>query len=293
MCTFANLHPVAAAGYFLSVLAVTMFSSNPMLSLAALLGGVLFYIKLQSKSLSIKSLLMNIVLFVLVALTNPLFSHKGATVLFFLNGSPVTLEAVLYGINIAVILLAVVYWFRCFNVIMTSDKLLFLFGKMSPKIALMISSALRFIPLFKEQAAKIKQSQRAMGIYASDSWIDRLKGVLRVYSALITWALENAVDTGSSMKASGYGLKGRTYYSLYRFGLTDAAFIGVTAVTDVFMIISSVTGNMRFSFYPLLSTGNYNVFGISAIAVFSVLSLLPCLAEVGGDILWKYCKSKI
>ena len=201
MCTFANLHPVAAAVYFLSVLAVTMFSSNPMLSLAALLGGVLFYIKLQSKSLSIKSLLMNIVLFVLVALTNPLFSHKGATVLFFLNGSPVTLEAVLYGINIAVILLAVVYWFRCFNVIMTSDKLLFLFGKMSPKIALLISSALRFIPLFKEQAAKIKQSQRAMGIYASDSWIDRLKGVLRVYSALITWALENAVDTGSWLRA--------------------------------------------------------------------------------------------
>ena len=64
MCTFANLHPVAAAVYFLSVLAVTMFSSNPMLSLAALLGGVLFYIKLQSKSLSIKSLLNRSILLI-------------------------------------------------------------------------------------------------------------------------------------------------------------------------------------------------------------------------------------
>ena len=37
-------------------------------------------------------------LFLLVAVTNPLFSHNGVTPLFFMNGNPVTLEAVVYGV---------------------------------------------------------------------------------------------------------------------------------------------------------------------------------------------------
>lgn len=68
-----------------------------------------------------------------------------------MNGNPITLEAILYGVFIGAMLIAVMYWFSCFNYIMTSDKLLLL-GNVSPKISLVISSALRFIPLLKVQA---------------------------------------------------------------------------------------------------------------------------------------------
>ena len=94
-------------------------------------------------------------------------------------------------------LVAVLIWFRCFNLVITDDKWLYLTAKISPKISLLLSSALRFVPLLKEQSKKIKNAQKAMGLYSSESWFDKLKSVLRVYSALIGWSLEKAVDTGA------------------------------------------------------------------------------------------------
>lgn len=293
MSSFHRLHPAVAALYFLSVLVIAMFSANPYLLCFALLGGILFFVKLQKPRKAFKELGLYLLLFVIISLTNPLFSHNGVTPLFFLNGNPVTLEAVLYGVDIAVMLVAVVYWFKCFNLIMTSDKLLYLFGKVSPKISLLMSSALRFIPLLKTQAAKLRQSQRAMGLYASDTWTDKLKGTLRVYSALITWALENAVDTGSSMKARGYGLKGRSHYSLYRFRGSDVLVLCFIAALDAIVITAMATGQLGFSFYPSISAVPVNFYNISAVAAFASLSLLPFILEVKEGVVWKYYRSKI
>ena len=235
----------------------------------------------------------DILLFLLVAVTNPLFVHSGATPLFFLNGNAVTAEAVLCGIGLAVTLLSAVVWFRCFNIIMTSDKLLFLFGRLSPKIALLLSSALRFVPLFGEQARKIRAAQRTMGLYASDSLTDRLCSALRVYSALITWALENAVDTGSSMKGRGYGLKGRTSFSLFRFGKRDLALTLVVAAADAAVIAASAFGRLDFSYYPRIAAGETDIFTAAAIAAFALLSFLPFISEVKEEVRWRYCISKI
>lgn len=93
MKAFSAVHPAVLLFYFLSVLAVAMFSGNPVLSVTALLGGILFCAMLQKKSDVPGDLGFYIPLFLLVAITNPLFSHNGVTPLFFLNGNPVTMEA--------------------------------------------------------------------------------------------------------------------------------------------------------------------------------------------------------
>lgn len=293
MSRFSFLHPTVSFFYFVSVLAVTMFLPNPVMLISALIGALLFFVKIQKDINFIKEFGFYLFLFVIIALSNPLFSHNGVTPLFFLNGNPVTLEAVLYGINIAVMLIAAVYWFRCFNQTITEDKLLFLFGKISPKIALLLSSALRFIPLIKEQAEKIRKAQTTMGLYASDTWIDKLKGTLRVYSALITWGLENAIDTGASMKARGYGLKGRKYYSLYKFRKSDGLFISFVLVLDAIIVSIAAAGGLDFAFYPQISVPTVNIFSIIAILSFTALCLLPFILEVKEGLQWKYYRSKI
>ena len=293
MSRFSSLHPTVSFFYFVSVLAVTMFLPNPVMLVIALLGSLLFFIKIQKNISFIKEFGFYLILFVIIALSNPLFSHNGVTPLFFMNGNPVTLEAILYGINIAVMLIAVVYWFRCFNQIITEDKLLFLFGKISPKIALLLSSALRFIPLIKEQAEKIHKAQTTMGLYASDIWTDKLKGTLRVYSALITWGLENAIDTGQSMKARGYGLKGRKHYSLYTYRKSDGLVISFVLVLDANIISIAAAGRLDFSFYPQLTVPSGNFCSISATVAIAALCLLPFILEVKEGLQWKYYKSKI
>ena len=283
---FDTVHPAAAAFCFLSVLLVSAFSPSPALQLSALLGGIAFCAVLNRGRRTCRDTVFDILLFLLVAVTNPLFVHSGATPLFFLNGNAVTAEAVLCGIGLAVTLLSAVVWFRCFNIIMTSDKLLFLFGRLSPKIALLLSSALRFVPLFGEQARKIRAAQRTMGLYASDSLTDRLCSALRVYSALITWALENAVDTGSSMK-------GRTSFSLFRFGKRDLALTLAVAAADAAVIAASAFGRLDFSYYPRIAAGETDIFTAAAIAAFALLSFLPFISEVKEEVRWRYCISKI
>ena len=50
MKAFGNYHPAALMIYFLSVLLVAMFVSNPVLQILAMLGGILFCIMLQRRS---------------------------------------------------------------------------------------------------------------------------------------------------------------------------------------------------------------------------------------------------
>lgn len=292
MNSFVSLHPITAALYFLSVLSFAMFSSNPFLILSAFFGGLALYIKLSGR-INLKESGLSVVLFALIALTNPLFSHKGVTVLFFLSGNPITLESILYGINNAFMILAVVYWFKCINIVITSDKLLYLFAGFSPKTALLISSALGFVPRLKAQSERIRASQKTLGLYASDTWTDRLKGTLRVYSALITWGLENAIDSGNSMKARGYGLPHRTHYSLYTFRKCDAFLITLIVFADISFIFALSSNWFDFEFYPQICYSQFEMKNASVMSVFVAFCLLPLIIEIKEGLKWKYYVSKI
>lgn len=158
----------------------------------------------------------------LTAILNPIFNHKGLTVLFYLKRNPVTLESVAYGAASGVMLGSVLLIFSCFNRIITDDKILYLFGRIIPSLAVVISMALRFVPLFTTQAKKIALAQRCSdGDPASKSIGKRAKSGLFIFSALITWALESAVTTADSMRARGFGLHPRSFYTDFRFDGRD------------------------------------------------------------------------
>ena len=156
-----------------------------------------------------------IALFLVMTLINPLVSHNGATVLFVMNHNPVTLEALIYGAVSATMILSILYWFRSFSHIMTSDKLLYLFGRLSPKLSLVISMSLRYVPLFGQQLRKVSQSQKALGLYKEDNIVDRIRGGIRIFSVMVSWALENGIITADSMTARGYGLGKRSSFSIF------------------------------------------------------------------------------
>lgn len=290
---FDSLHPAVAAVYFTSVLVFSMFIANPLMLVVSLAGGMLFFFIIREKAGIVKEIGLYFGLFCIISLTNPLFSHNGVTPLFFFNNNPVTLEALLYGVNLALTVISTVYWFKSLSLIFTEDKLLFLFGSLVPKTALLISSALSFVPRLKEQAHSIAQAQASMGIYTGEAWSDRLRGAVRVYSALVTRSLENAIDTAASMKARGYGLKGRTHYSLFRLRAKDLALLLVIAVSDGVIISVSATNRLSLEFYPSISFKGIDGFTLAAVTAFAVLCLLPSVLEAEEELKWQYYKSKI
>ena len=132
-----------------------------------------------------------------------------------------------------------------------------------------------------------------MGIYSADNWLDKLRGTLRVYSSLFNWSIENAVDTGLSMKARGYGLKGRIYFSQYCFKKDDA----ILLVTNVVLITTYVCflscGYLDFQFYPYIVANDWSADSIVPIVIYAILAFSPCIFEIKEVVQWKYYESKI
>lgn len=293
MKAFAGLHPAVLLFYFLSLLAVTMFSDNPILSATALLGGILCCAVLQGREAMRGNLGFCIPLFLLVSLTNPLFSHAGATTLFRIGNSPVTLEALLYGIALAVTVVGVMLWCNCYSHVMTSDKFLFLFGGWVPRLALVLSAALRFVPMLKRRARAVRDAQRGMGMDVRRGLAGRVRNTCRVYLAVISWSLEHAMETAAAMKARGYGSGRRTHFSLFRLTGRDGAFLALCVLLAGGTVLGMASGATAFAYYPKTDVPSLSPGAVAVYLAFFVLSVCPFIMEMRENVLWKSCRSKI
>ena len=221
MKSFEMYHPLVLFFYFMTVIGMAMFIMHPVFLVLTFLAAMLLNFLLQKQGFW-KRMLMYIPLFLLMAIINPLISHNGELVILYVNDNAITIEAICYGVAMALMILAVIIWFSSYNDVMTSDKFLYLFGKLSPVLALTISITMRLVPRFKHQIHLITQAQKTIGMdYTTGSIFERIKCVIRILSILITWALENAIETADSMKARGYGLPSRSTFSLFVFEKRD------------------------------------------------------------------------
>ena len=222
------------------------------------------------------------------ALINVMFNHEGTTILAYLpDENPLTLESVFYGLAGAAVLVAVICWFSCFNAVMTSDKIIYLFGRIAPSLSLILSMTLRFVPRFKSQMKKILGAQRCIGRDVTNgSIIARARHGITILSIMITWALENAVETADSMKSRGYGLSGRSAFSNFKLTGRDIGLIIFICAADVLMAAACMYGTAGFSYFPVTDGLNMSVYGIGAAAAYAALCVLPAVIEVREVCRW-------
>ena len=234
---FSSYHPLVNFLYFTLVIGFTMFFLHPV-SLAISLAASLCYCACLSGWRGVwrrwKYLLP---LMLMAAVLNPAFNHAGVTILTYLpSGNPLTLESILYGIAAAVMLAAVITWFSCYTMVMTSDKFVYLFGRVIPALSLILSMALRFVPKCKGQLRTVNEAQRCVGrdVFQGPP-VQRAQNAIAIFSIMVTWSLEDAIETADSMKSRGYGLPGRTDFSIYRLDGRDRLALGWLALcgTDV------------------------------------------------------------
>ncbi len=292
MHSFEKYNPIVSALYFVSVSGIAMFCMNPVILGLSLFGAVLLFL-MRNGARGASSHFFFLGFFLLMAVINPIFSHNGATVLFVINDSPITLEAVIYGFIASGTVTAVLYWFRSFTQIMTSDRLLYIFGRFSPKTALIFSMGLRYVPLFCRQAKKINQAQTALGLYKEDNIIDSARGGMRVFSVMLTWALENGIVTSDSMTARGYGIGKRTHFSEFTFRRSDAFLLFATLLLTLSVCVSAALGGLDFFCYPEIRFGEITWLTYIGTAAYAVLIFIPIIIETEERLRWKYLISKI
>lgn len=294
MNEFAKYHPLINFIYFTAVIVFSMIFVHPICLVTSLLCSAIYSIILNGKK-ALKFIVMLLPLMLISALINPAFNHEGVTVIAYLpSGNPLTLESILYGIVAASMVATVICWFSCFNKIMTSDKFIYLFGRIIPSLSLILSMTFRFVPKFKEQVQEVSNAQKSMWRDTSEgSVFVRVKNSIRILSAVITWSLENAIDTSDSMKSRGYGLTGRTAYSNYVFDKRDVTALIYLAVTIIYFLIGALLGKIHYRYFPSMRGTDMSFYSTSIFISYIMICIMPIIIEIWEELKWRKLKSKI
>ncbi len=281
--------------YFTLVLTFSMFFMHPVYLMISLLCSAAFSVRLSGKRGLMPQLKFLLPMVLAVALINPAFSHAGTTILTYLpSGNPLTLESIVYGAAAAVMLAAVILWFSSFNVVMTTDKFVYLFGRIIPAMSLVLSMAFRFVPRFAAQFREVSEAQRCIGRDLSEgSAVERLKKAASIVSIMVTWSLENAAQTADSMKSRGYGLSGRTAFSVYCLDGRDKALLVWLLLCGFYIACGWAVGGIEFHYYPMMTGTQLGAFQLSFMLSYLLLCLTPLILDAVEDKKWKHSSSEI
>lgn len=289
----ALVHPAVLFAYFALLVLVAMLQMQPVLIVLSwaltLAQGVLF----RGAAQVAKSLRWQLPLVLVITLANPLFVAAGSTELFRIGLRAIYAESLLFGACMGLMLSSMFVTFANAGSVISRDAVLQLFGGMLPTIGLMISMIVGLMPRLLRQSSQVNAVQEACtsaragrDTTQSTSASKRITGTsthytcapqqgsqasmrssakrakkntkrkhhLRLLTVLMSWSLENSLDTADAMKVRGWGaVRKRSTYSRQRFESFDALLLAVVLVCAVVMAGASFVACSDFTFYPSLS----------------------------------------
>lgn len=310
---FKGYHPLVNVLFFISIIAFGMLLRHPVYLVISFISSTAYYLKLSGKDgrKTVFRFLLPMLLFVVII--NSFFNHYGVTTLFILpSGNNFTFEALVMGIVSGITVVSVIQWFFCSNEVVTEDKFMHIFGRILPKGALVVSMILRFVPLYRRRYKEISQARKCMGLNGTDSFICKMKNTFKNIGILVSWSFENAIETADSMKARGYGFKGRTYYSRFQWQTGDTLALILLVLFDALIIFGLVSNSAYCIYNPYVIINQpseigttyiinelnltINPFGflpIISLIAFTLLCFLPLTIDLKEDIKWHRLQSKI
>lgn len=291
---FSTCHPAVNFGWFCAVIGIGIFLIHPVFLVIAVLASMCYALILGGKGTLKFIVCFLLPMVLLVTVVNALVNPRGNTVLLYTEYSQITMEAGIYGLTTGLMLAAILLWFSCYNRVMTSDKFVYLFGRVIPAISLIFSMVMRFVPNFKMQIKKISEAQRCIGRDISNGRIqDKIHHGILIVSIMFTWSLENAIDSADSMRSRGYGLKNRTHFSIYRFDSRDVSAAIFLAIITGIVLAGMAMGKCSIEFYPQIIMAGFDWSSGIIYGAYVILCFFPVLLELKEVIMWKRLQSKI
>lgn len=288
---FPSYHPYTIFFYYVCVGILIMYFNHPVFLLSGLT--ILILINLthdKGKSLkkwTIPLLIMGSVFIIL----NPFLVSRGTNILFYFRGKQVTLEALMYGFVMSLALISVIIIFVSFNIILNGNKFLFVFSRILPRTAFLIMLSIRFVPLVKGRLDNIIDVQRVRGISLTNGSLKkRSEHGMLMLKVLLTWSLEEAIQTADSMKARGYGIGKKSSYIPYKIEKRDWVWITTLLVLFLICIAGGTLGYGKILIYPELGTLHLYPLDWLLLICMIVLYSFPLITEGREWFRWRYSK---
>ncbi|OCA88306.1 cobalt transporter [Bacillus sp. FJAT-27225] len=283
-----RLHPFTAFVYYAGALTMLILFQHPAFLLAGFAAVlVLNYVQDRGKGLR-RWLFFLITSGVLILVINPLFNERGRHVLFHIGDHRITQEAVTLGFMSALSIIGIIALFVSYNEIMTPNKLLFLFARVTPQFAILLMLTLRFIPLMRRRLEEISAVQASKGISLKTGTLrDRAKNGMSYIQALLVFSLEEAIQTADSMKARAYGTRKRSAYHHFRFKVIDMVSLALLAVFFITAIFGRIKGWGLLAIYPVMEPFSLSIQDGIAFIGFLLFIGYPIIIELKGAFGWR------
>lgn len=291
---FEQYHPAINLLYFTVVLICTVCFSQPVFQILSWLCAFAY----STKRNGVRSLILNLCLIPLVilfALYYSAYHHFGVTVLRqnFI-GNSMTLESLTYGLRLGMMVASIIMWGSCLLSVFTTDKIVYLFGRVSPKASLFLSIFLRMAPRMKGQARRIRAARKSIGYGVNQGNIlAQLRNRIKIFSMLLTWLLESFTSISDSMRSRGYGLKGRTAFSIYRFDNRDRSFVVGLFACMTLVLMAHLLNQTTMVFDPKLILNPITPASIVFYVGYGTLCLLPMALELIGAWMFAHKRTQL
>jgi energy-coupling factor transport system permease protein len=274
---FRSLHPIVILMYYAGGITFGMLLFHPLILLAGWATAILVNLHLDKGREWRRWSLPMLIGVLLIAVLNPLISHRGRTVLYYWGDIPITLESVVYGATLAVSMLNIMTLFVTYRLVMTEQKFLFLFTRVSPKAALVAMMAMGLVPRLRRRLQELMLIQRLRGITVMEgSLVSRARSGARLVGTLLSWTLEDALQTADSMQARGYGTTGtRSSYLGFRMRARDT-FTVLSFIACFGLLLGAwANGHGFLAIYPRLGTMSLTTGDLAALASYIIYLVLP------------------
>ncbi|WP_373231047.1 energy-coupling factor transporter transmembrane component T [Cohnella sp.] len=283
-----SLHPIVILIYYAGGITFGMLLFHPLILLAGWGTAVVVNLHLDGGREWRRWSLPMLIGVVLIVVMNPILSHRGRTVLYYLGDIPITLESVIYGITLAISMLNLLTFFVTYRLVMTEQKFLFLFTRVSPKAALVAMMAMGLVPRLRRRMQELMLIQRTRGVTVLEgSLAQRAKSGARLVGTLLSWTLEDALQTADSMQARGYGTGTRSTYLGFQFRGRDRLMAGGLIGCAIILLTVWGTGHGYLMIYPRLGSFALSMGDGLALAAYIAYLLLPLGMEWRDRRAWR------
>ena len=293
--TFSTYNPLINFVFYVGAIVFGMFFVHPAFLACSVTLALAYYTTVKGRGV-LKLLAGLIPVFLVMSLLNPVFNTRGEMILFtYFGGRPYTLEALFYGMALAAMFVCIISWFASYNAVMTSDKFLYLFGRLIPSISLILTMVLRLVPGFQRKALQITAARKCVGKAGrSGTRREMAENGLTVVSALTSWALEGGIITADSMRSRGYGTGGRSTFSIYRFAPRDMLLLAGMLLLLSIVFFCWMKGAATATYTPRLNISEvgdpYSALGLCAYFLFLVI---PTVLNILEAVTWRILRSRI
>lgn len=261
--------------FFAAVICFAFCSTQPVYVCLALAGAAAYYIFLKGFKQFGKLLLFFIPFSLLIVFINSAFNYAGATRLWRLGPLFFNLEGCLFGLAMGGMFMAVVTWFASYTEVMTEDKFTYLFGKVAPTISLVISMISRWVPRMASRGRNFFDAQESLVGAYDTTRAGAVKRGSRLATVLAGLGMEDSICISDSMRARGYGSRGRTSYASYSWHTRETVVLCVLVVLVLVNAVGMALQNAAFSYYPRVSPIEF----WWGYVTYALLLLVPFLLE--------------